>query len=57
MEDLVKEIPKYTETEDIDQELLLAAGDYSREEKNEAIGEEQQPPIIEENKDNGEIKK
>jgi len=56
MEDLVKEIPKYTETEDIDQELLLAAGDYSREEKNEAIGEEQQPPIIEENKDNGEIK-
>ena len=56
MEDLVKEIPKYTETEDIDQELLLAAGYYSREEKNEAIGEEQQPPIIEENKDNGEIK-
>ena len=56
MEDLVKEIPKYTETEDIDQELLLAAGDYSREEKNEAIGEGQQPPIIEENKDNGEIK-
>ena len=56
MEDLVKEIPKYTETEDIDQELLLATGDYSREEKNEAIGEEQQPPIIEENKDNGEIK-
>ena len=56
MEDLVKEIPKYTETEDIDQELLLAAGDYSREEKNEAIGEEQQPPIIEENKDNGKIK-
>ena len=56
MEDLVKEIPKYTETEDIDQELLLAAGDYSREEKNEAIGEEQQPPIIEENKYNGEIK-
>ena len=56
MEDLVKEIPKYTETEDIDQELLLAAGDYSREEKNEGIGEEQQPPIIEENKDNGEIK-
>ena len=56
MEDLVKEIPKYTETEEIDQELLLAAGDYSREEKNEAIGEEQQPPIIEENKDNGEIK-
>ena len=56
MEDLVKEIPKYTETEDIDQELLLAAGDYSREEKNEAIREEQQPPIIEENKDNGEIK-
>ena len=56
MEDLVKEIPKYTETEDIDQELLLAAGDYSREEKNDAIGEEQQPPIIEENKDNGEIK-
>jgi hypothetical protein len=56
MEDLVKEIPKYTETEDIDQELLLAAGDYSGEEKNEAIGEEQQPPIIEENKDNGEIK-
>ena len=50
MEDLVKEIPKYTETEEIDQELLLAAGDYSREEKNEAIGEEQQPPIIEENK-------
>ena len=56
MEDLVKEIPKYTETEDIDQELLLAAGDYSREEKNEGNGEEQQTTIIEENKDNGEIK-
>ena len=56
MEDLVKEIPKYTETEEIDQELLLAAGDYSREERNEGTGEEQQPPIIEENKDNPEIK-
>jgi len=56
MEDLVKEIPKYTETEEIDQELLLAAGDYSREERNEGTREEQQPPIIEENKDNPEIK-
>ena len=51
MEDLIKEIPKYNETEEIDQELLLAEGEYSRMEKNEEGGEEQ---INEEKKDNVE---
>ena len=50
MEDLIKEIPKYNDTEEIDQELLLAEGEYSREEKNEE-GEEH---INEEKKENGE---
>ena len=50
MEDLIKELPKYTEGEDIDQELLLAAGEYSREERNEEA--EAQPN--EENKENTE---
>ena len=46
MEDLIKEIPKYHETEDIDQELLLGEGEYSREEKNDIFNEEK--------KENGE---
>ena len=50
MEDLIKELPKYTEGEDIDQDLLLAAGEYSREERNEEA--EAQPN--EENKENTE---
>ena len=49
MKDLIKELPRYSEMEDIDQDLLLGAGDYSREERNE--GEEQ---VNEENKENGE---
>ena len=40
MEDLIKKIPKYHETEDIDQELLLGEGEYSREEKNDMAGEQ-----------------
>ena len=52
MEDLVKEIPKYTETEEIDQDLLLAAGEYSREEKNEDAGEEQPAEEKKENEEN-----
>ena len=50
MEDLIKEIPKYHETEDIDQELLLGEGEYSREEKNDIAGEQ----FNEEKKENGE---
>ncbi len=50
MEDLIKEIPKYHETEDIDQELLLGEGEYSREEKNDMAGEQ----FNEEKKENGE---
>ena len=50
MEDLIKEIPKYQETEDIDQELLLGEGEYSREEKNDMAGEQ----FNEEKKENGE---
>ena len=50
LEDLIKELPKYSEGEDIDQELLLDAGEYSREERNEEA--EEQPN--EENKENGE---
>ena len=52
MEDLIKEIPKYPEPEEIDQELLLAAGEYSREEKNEDVGEEQPPEEKKENEEN-----
>ena len=52
MEELVKEIPKYTETEEIDQDLLLAAGEYSREEKNEDAGEEQPAEEKKENEEN-----
>ena len=52
MEDLVKDIPKYTETEEIDQDLLLAAGEYSREEKNEDAGEEQPAEEKKENEEN-----
>jgi len=40
MVDILKDIPKYHETEDMDQEVLMAAGEYSREEHNEE-GEEQ----------------
>ena len=50
MEDLIKEIPKYHETEDIDQELLLGEGEYSRVEKNDMAGEQ----FNEEKKENGE---
>ena len=50
MEDLIKEIPKYHETEDIEQELLLGEGEYSREEKNDMAGEQ----FNEEKKENGE---
>ena len=50
MKDLIKELQKY-EIEDIDQDLLLATGEYSREERNEE-GEEH---INEEKKDNKEI--
>ena len=53
MEDLIKEIPKYHETEDIDQELLLGEGEYSREEKNDMAGEQ----FNEEKKENGENNK
>ena len=53
MENLIKELPKNTENEEIDQDLLLAAGEYSREEKNEEA--EQQANNEEEHKDNGEI--
>ena len=51
MEDLIKEIPKYHETEDIDQELLLGEGEYSREEKNDMAGEQ----FNEEKKENGKV--
>ena len=53
MENLIKELPKNTENEEIDQDLLLAAGEYSREERNEEA--EQQANNEEEHKDNGEI--
>ena len=45
MEDILKDLPKYSETEDMDQELLMAAGEYSREEQhieNNVGGEEQE---------------
>ena len=53
MENLIKELPKNIENEEIDQDLLLAAGEYSREERNEEA--EQQANNEEEHKDNGEI--
>ena len=49
MKDLIKEIPKFSDTEEIDQDILLAAGEYSREEKNE---EAEQQVNNEENKEN-----
>jgi len=41
MEDIIKDLPKYIETEDVDQDLLMAAGEYLKEEPNEEAGEEQ----------------
>ena len=41
MEDILKDLPKYSEIEDMGQELLMAAGEYSREEHNDEGGEEQ----------------
>ena len=41
MEDILKDLPKNNEVEDIDQDLLMAAGEDSREEHNEEAGEEQ----------------
>ena len=51
MEDILKDLPKYNEVEDMDQELLMAAGEYSGEEHNEEGGEEQ---VHEEEKKNTE---
>ena len=47
MKDLIKELPN--EMEEIDQDLLLAEGEYSREEKN---GEAEEQQLNEENKEN-----
>ena len=52
MKDLIKEMPKYNETEEIDQDLLLAAGEYSREEKNEEAVEQVNNEENKENDDN-----
>ena len=52
MKDLIKELQKY-EIEDIDQDLLLATGEYSREERNEE-GEEHVNEKKKDNKENGE---
>ena len=52
MKDLIKELQKY-EIEDIDQDLLLATGEYSREERNEE-GEEHVNEEKKDNKENGE---
>ena len=52
MKDLIKEMPKYSETEEIDQNLLLAAGEYSREEKNEEAVEQANNEENKENVDN-----
>ena len=52
MKDLIKEMPKYNETEEIDQDLLLAAGEYSREEKNEEAVEQVNNEENKENVDN-----
>ena len=52
MKDLIKELQKY-EIEDIDQDLLLATGEYSREERNEE-GEEHANEEKKDNKENGE---
>ena len=41
MEDIIKDLPKYIETEDVDQDLLMAAGEYLKEEPNLEAGEEQ----------------
>ena len=53
MKDLIKELQKY-EIEDIDQDLLLATGEYSREERNEE-GEEHVNEEKKDNKENGEL--
>ena len=53
MEDILKDLPKYNEVEDMDQELLMVAGEYSREEHNEENGEEQ-AQVNEEEKKNTE---
>ena len=52
MEDILKDLPKYNEDDDMAQELLMAAGDYSREEHNEENGEEQAQAHEEEKKNN-----
>ena len=52
MEDILKDLPKYKEVDDMAQELLMAAGDYSREEHNEENGEEQAQAHEEEKKNN-----
>ena len=41
MEDIIKDLPKYIETEDVDQDLLMDAGEYLKEEPNLEAGEEQ----------------
>ena len=50
MEDILKDLPKFNEVEEMDQELLMAAGEYSREEHNEENGEEQAQAHEEEKK-------
>ena len=52
MKDLIKELPKNNETEEIDQDLLLAAGEYSREEKNAEVEEQANNEENKENVDN-----
>ena len=52
MKDLIKEIPKFSDTEEIDQDILLAAGEYSREEKNEEAEEQVNNEENKENVDN-----
>ena len=49
MEEIIKDLPKYYETEDMEQDILIAAGEYSGEEHNEEVGEEHNE---EEKKDN-----
>ena len=49
MEEIIKDLPKYYETEDMEQDILMAAGEYSGEEHNEEVGEEHNE---EEKKDN-----
>ena len=49
MEEIIKDLPKYYETEDMEQDILMAAGEYSGEEHNEEVAEEHNE---EEKKDN-----